>query len=216
MAIDQSTNSNPRQIEIPPHIGVTVVVSYLVMHTVWGRLVYGPYSFVIERAIFLALALFYVVVRLGFPLPQVIGSFRLPGPKDLRFFLLLSALGIILRLALKMAFQMAYPGADMAPLTLRRLVDECVVPPLSEEPVFRGLTLSCLAAVFDQRKWWLILLSAVIFSACHDARKIETLIATLMLGTILGIVFIRTKSLGGCMLLHAVWNAGIFLDLSAI
>jgi len=31
MAIDQSSNSNPRQIEIPPHIGVTVVVSYLVM-----------------------------------------------------------------------------------------------------------------------------------------------------------------------------------------
>jgi uncharacterized protein len=106
-------------------------------------------------------------------------------------------------------------GADTAILTPRAFIDECVIPPLNEEPVFRGLILSCLISVFDQRKWLLIVLSAVIFAACHNQAP-QWLIAIVIQGILYAIAFLKTKSLSGCMLLHAVWNLGLFVRLPTI
>jgi membrane protease YdiL (CAAX protease family) len=101
----------------------------------------------------------------------------------------------------------------MAVLNMRRLLDECVVSPLNEEPVFRGLVLLYLSSAFDRWRWEFVILSAAILSACHSAHQVVTSIATIILAAILAVFFLRTKSLSGSIVLYAAWNAGIFLDL---
>lgn len=197
---------------VPVHIGVIVVVGYLLLHMVWARLFYGSYSFVIERAVFLGLSLPCLMLRLRLPLRDLIGSFRFPKRENLWFCLGALALVVVLRMAVHLVADWNVPGSDTEPLNMRNLLYECVLPPLNEEPVFRGLVLLCLLPAFERRRWQLIILSAAIFSACHNLRRVETLIATMILGTILATFFLRTRSLSGSMVLHAVWNAGPFLD----
>lgn len=208
-----AATERPLEGGIPLHIGVTVVLSYLALHmTVW-HLIFGNYVFVVERAIFLTVVLLYLAIVWRIPLHESIGYFHLPERKHWRFFLGLLAAVIILRLAFKVGTNWVSPGADTIALTRRVFIDQVVIPPLNEEPVFRGLILSCLIPIFHQRRWLLIVLSAAIFAACHNA-AVSSLIAIMAGGILYAIAFLKTKSLSGCMLLHAVSNCGGFGDFS--
>ena len=204
----------PPDAGIPLDIGVTIVLSYLALHMVWGHLIFGNYVFVVERVAFLTVVLLYLIIIRRIPLHESIGYFHLPERKHWRLFLGLLAAVIILRLAIKAESQLEIVGADSEVLTLKAFIDECVIPPLNEETVFRGLVLSCLISVFNERRWLLIVLSAVIFAACHNA-PLHTLVAIMTGGILYAIAFLKTKSLTGCMLLHAVWNFGVFVGLPA-
>ena len=59
----------------------------------------------------------------------------------------------------------------------------------------------------------MVVLSAVIFSSVHPARFVEQQVSTFAMGLVLGYLFMRTRSLSSCMLLHAVSNAGVFVEL---
>jgi membrane protease YdiL (CAAX protease family) len=211
MATYLSTRNDGPPGGIPLPVGVSVVVSYLLLHAVWAQLVRGPYTFVVERVIFLILTVALLTIPLRLPLHQTIGHFRLPGRKDLRFYLLIIAAIVFCRMLMKGASEAISPGTDMASLTLRRFVDECVIPPLDEEPVFRGLIFLSLVPVFAPRRWPAVAFSAAVFASAHSARDLRAMIATPILGTLLAIAFLRTRSLSGSMLLHALWNAALFL-----
>jgi membrane protease YdiL (CAAX protease family) len=211
MTPDRLSEAAPPHEGLSPQVGVSIVVSYLLLHMVWAQLVRGPYAFVIERVIFLILVLPIVTVALRVPLHQAIGYLRLPKRKDLKFYFVVTSAIVVLRLALKAAAGLIKPGTDIALPTVERFIYECIIPPLNEEPVFRGLIILSLVSLFGRRKWPVIVLSTAIFVACHNVRQWETVIATLILGLLLGIAFIRTRSLSGSVLLHALWNAGLFL-----
>lgn len=199
---------------IPPHIGAAVVVLYLVTFSYWAQLLHVSLSFVIYRLCFLAIALTALIGGLGLPLSQTIGHLSLPGRAHRRF--VACALGgtILLRVAVKLVAQHVLHGTDMRAFTAWNFTTECIIPPLSEEPVFRGLLLLSLLSIFQTRHVAAILLSAAMFSALHSVHDLEQQIAAFLLGCLLGTVFVRTRSLSFCMLLHAGWNLMIFVRLS--
>ncbi|MSU51496.1 MAG: glutamate-5-semialdehyde dehydrogenase [Opitutus sp.] len=103
---------------------------------------------------------------------------------------------------------------DLAP-SLERLVEAAwlgpilavVIAPLTEEVVFRGLILRGLLGRW--RPWAAILTSAVLFSAMHfNPAQIPV---SLGLGIVLGWVYARTRSLGLCVLGHAINNSSTYL-----
>ena len=79
-----------------------------------------------------------------------------------------------------------------------------VVAPFCEELVFRGL----LTETLNEKapKFAVVLLPAVLFSLVHLPSPIAILY-TFVLGIVLGIIRLRTKSLVPCILLHSLFNA---------
>jgi membrane protease YdiL (CAAX protease family) len=80
----------------------------------------------------------------------------------------------------------------------------CVVAPLLEEMLFRGIVLRG----FLQRyaRWHAIVGSAVLFGAAH--LNIYQFLVGLVLGLVLGWLYERTRSLIPCIALHATYNTG--------
>jgi glutamate-5-semialdehyde dehydrogenase len=82
-----------------------------------------------------------------------------------------------------------------------------VVAPLVEEFVFRGLILRGLLARWAP--WSAILVSAALFGLIH--LNPAQLPVTLTLGIILGWAYVRTRSLGLCVIGHALNNATTYI-----
>jgi glutamate-5-semialdehyde dehydrogenase len=82
-----------------------------------------------------------------------------------------------------------------------------IVAPLVEEFVFRGLILRGLLARWTP--WPAILVSAALFGLIH--LNPAQLPVTLTLGVILGWVYVRTRSLGLCVIGHAINNATTYI-----
>lgn len=83
-----------------------------------------------------------------------------------------------------------------------------ILAPICEELVFRGLIISSLEGA--TKKWAAVIISAALFSIVH----LPSLIAlsyTFLLGLVLGFVYIKTKSLIPCILLHMAFNASNYL-----
>lgn len=53
---------------IPSHVGMTIAFGYMLFHSLWARVVFGSYSFVICRLFFLAFVLAYLSSALGYRL----------------------------------------------------------------------------------------------------------------------------------------------------
>ena len=74
--------------------------------------------------------------------------------------------------------------------------------PLTEELVFRGLILRGLIARQGVRR--AIVLQAILFAAVH--MNPWQFIPAFGMGLLLGWLFVKTRSLGACILFHAAWN----------
>lgn len=77
-----------------------------------------------------------------------------------------------------------------------------LVPPIVEETVCRGIVLRAMLARW--RPVWAVLASAVVFGAIH-MNPWQFVYAT-WIGLVIGWVYARTRSLGLCMLMHALNN----------
>ena len=83
-----------------------------------------------------------------------------------------------------------------------------LLAPICEELVFRGLIISSLEGT--TKKWLAVVISAILFSVVH----LPSLIAlgyTFLLAMVLGFVYIKTKSLIPCILMHMAFNASNYL-----
>ncbi len=83
-----------------------------------------------------------------------------------------------------------------------------VIAPLTEEIVFRGLILRGLLGRW--RPLAAIIASAALFALTH-LNPAQAPVA-FILGLILGLVYVRTRSLGLCMLGHALNNAATYIE----
>lgn len=82
-----------------------------------------------------------------------------------------------------------------------------LIAPLTEEVLFRGIILRGLLSRW--RPWAAILISALLFVLMHfNPAQAPVAFA---LGLALGWVYVRTRSLGLCMLGHALNNASVYL-----
>ena len=84
------------------------------------------------------------------------------------------------------------------------LVTVVVVAPLAEELFFRGLVLQMLWR-YTRHAWLAVCLSGLAFGAIHGQPQDILPLATR--GVVLGYLRLRTRSLGACIIAHALFNA---------
>lgn len=207
-ATDRVAAQKSNDWNVPIEIGAIIVVSYLTLRLFWQQSISGSYAFAIERALFLIAVIIYARIRYQWSPTVLLGSFRFPDRSHLRFVVAIVCISMVMRLAIKI-----YLGdVDHFGLSLSSFIDNCIVAPVNEEFVFRGLVISSLIGAFPRRKWGLILLAALIFTGVHRLYSIAA-ITLMAMGIVLGILFVRTRSITACVLLHGVWNSAVFLDL---
>lgn len=80
-----------------------------------------------------------------------------------------------------------------------------IVAPLTEELFFRGLLLQT-AWGMTGRAWPAIAISAVVFGLIHSTQP-QTVLPLATMGVVLGYIRVRYRSLGACVLVHALFNA---------
>jgi sodium transport system permease protein len=89
-----------------------------------------------------------------------------------------------------------------APSMLAVLCVFALAPAITEELAFRGFILSGLESM--RKRWAAILLSALFFGAAHAV--IQQSIITFVVGAVLGVIAVQTRSLIPCILFHATHN----------
>jgi membrane protease YdiL (CAAX protease family) len=100
----------------------------------------------------------------------------------------------------------------MAAPNIAAIVSACVLAPVLEEMLFRGLILR--AFLLQYPKWMAIFASAAIFGIAH--LNIYQFVVAFALGTVGGWLYERTRSLVPCIALHALYNTSLtVLDANA-
>jgi len=145
----------------------------------------------------------------------------LPRPQDWKIILLLLVAAVVGETAITVIGQHLKYGFSThinfipVPLTIQAVIDRCVLAPITEEIVFRGVFLGILLAQPQLTRWQAILLSAFIFLSEHTYHE-PTITATVASGGILfGIAYARTRSVVVGMLLHFAVNASTSTPLNA-
>jgi glutamate-5-semialdehyde dehydrogenase len=101
----------------------------------------------------------------------------------------------------------AVPGlGDLVGSSWQGMLLAVIVGPFVEELIFRGVILRGLLSRW--KPWLAIAVSALLFALMH-ANPVQTPIA-IVLGIVLGWVYVRTRSIGLCFLGHALNNFSAF------
>jgi uncharacterized protein len=87
----------------------------------------------------------------------------------------------------------------------------CVIAPFVEEMLFRGIFLRSFLHLYSKRE--AIIFSSMLFGIAH-LNVYQTLVG-LILGSLLGWLYVRTHSLWPCIAAHAVYNFAVFIPYSA-
>jgi len=116
------------------------------------------------------------------------------------------------------------PGGDLMQLetVVSRIIDSApgiwavllvfaVAPAVIEEFAFRGFILSGFQSF--QKKWQAILLTSILFGLAHGV--IQQTMITFVVGMILGLIAVQTKSILPCILFHLTHNSLAVLLSSA-
>lgn len=91
----------------------------------------------------------------------------------------------------------------MASNTLPMLVATCLLAPILEEMLFRGIILRSFLQQYS--RWASIVGSAAIFGLAH--LNVYQFVVGLVMGTALGWLYERSRSLWPCIILHAAYNS---------
>lgn len=90
---------------------------------------------------------------------------------------------------------------------LPQVVLVCVLAPVLEEMLFRGIILRSFLAQYE--RWYAIAGSAVVFGFAHG--NIYQLVSATLFGLLAGWLYERTRSLVPCIALHAANNVGVMV-----
>ena len=104
--------------------------------------------------------------------------------------------------------ELALQGQDWVALTLF-FVTASIAAPIFEEIMFRGFLLPSLTKYLPM--WGAILASSLLFAVAH--LNISEVLPLAILGTVLGVVYTRSRNLLSSILLHSLWNGGTLLSL---
>ena len=85
-----------------------------------------------------------------------------------------------------------------------------VCAPVWEEAIFRGFLLPSLTRYMPLTA--AIVVSALSFAGAHFS--LQRFLPLVLLGIIFGTLLVRTRNLLPCVLLHSLWNAYIFWQLT--
>ncbi|MFP5076274.1 CPBP family intramembrane glutamic endopeptidase [Rhizobium sp. YIM 134829] len=141
------------------------------------------------------------------PIAQLTGRIDVPEKEHWRLLAFALAAIVAVRITVKLWARSIDPSYDFVDLTGETIFDLCVLPPLFEEPIFRGIVLTAVCVLFRDRVVPIFLFSSVIFSAMHDVSYAPQQVGTFCLNLITSVVALRTRSLSASILLHATFNA---------
>lgn len=192
------------------------IVGYLALHAIWSQCVFGPYSFVYLRLFYLAgiAGLLLIGGRPAEIRAYFVGRI-LPQNGILGFAVML--LGLV---AVRMADVALRVWAHMATTyNPDRLFGECLVAPLNEEIVFRGIFLAVLLQQMSRQVWLAILIDALVTASVHNlilqnAFSVDLFLALFIVNTLLGWIYFRTRSVLCCIFAHSLWNVFSFIPFS--
>jgi len=117
-----------------------------------------------------------------------------------------SAFNLLVRIAPLSAWEEAM-FSRMADGSVAAVLAVCVVAPLLEEMLFRGIVLRGFLQRYP--RWQAIFLSALLFGAAH--MNIYQFVVGAIMGTVLAWLYERTRSLIPCIALHAAYNSATLL-----
>ncbi|WP_228016809.1 CPBP family intramembrane glutamic endopeptidase [Synechocystis sp. LEGE 06083] len=84
-----------------------------------------------------------------------------------------------------------------------------ILAPVFEEIIFRGFLLPALTRYFPVSV--AIILSSLLFAIAH--LNVSEILPLFVLGSVLGLVYSRSRNLLSSMILHSLWNSGTLLSL---
>ncbi|PLK46957.1 CPBP family intramembrane glutamic endopeptidase [Uliginosibacterium sp. TH139] len=188
---------------------LALTVSYASAHLIALQLIYGDYVFAYLRAIFLFVFIALMAAK-GVRLKEFLDkAIDLAKPKcSILFVIAIALTAVVLRV---LVFNVNHEST--LSITARGLVDHCIVAPLNEELLFRGIVLTALlrnmkSAVIA------IAISAAFFASCHNLRDFLHFIPLFLGGCLYGIAFYVTRSISIPVALHSIWNIGGFVNVS--
>lgn len=191
--------------------GALITIGYLSLHKLWADLGSGNLMFVKFRIAFALLVVVPAIYVLGLGTAARHVRDALVGrPSHYWRFLPLLMLTILCRWAIE--WLRPFP---VEPLTLPAFLDNCVIAPVNEELVFRGILFFSLLALFRSNTL-AVLSSALVFTAAHYLSAVGQLLPLGLLGILLAVSVVQTRSLLLAMLLHATWNCAMFIPLPGI
>lgn len=88
-------------------------------------------------------------------------------------------------------------------------ITSITVAPIIEEIIFRGFGITALKKTIGTR--WAILLSAFCFALLHIYSGVFWLMATFIFAIVLGLIYLKSKSIYVCIVAHFTMNLGIGL-----
>jgi len=182
---------------------------YMAAHFIWKELVFGEYSFVALRLFYITffVLLFCLEKRYQSISSMLVGKSL--SRKDVISFSWFAVGCLVFRLINRAVL----PG-EAAFFSVKMFVDNCVIAPLNEEIVFRGIILAGLLATFPERKIESIVLSTVIFAVSHQDALSFPFFSSLLLGGLLyGVCYVRYRNVVSCLILHSAWNAMGFFHI---
>src|ERR1700677_2859767 len=183
---------------------ITIVV-YLALFTIWKQAIYVPDCFVILRLLFLAGVA--VLLLANDSHDEIRGYFIGRILPDLKIFQVIRTLAYFVsgRLAM-LALNPAWIKGGHTPW------DDCVVAPINEEMIFRGLFTAILLQHLPGRPALAIAISTLVFITTHHVSKsgggfdFNYLLSLSLSGCLLGWTYWKSESGPFCMLCHSVWN----------
>jgi membrane protease YdiL (CAAX protease family) len=99
----------------------------------------------------------------------------------------------------------------MASNSLPNIVATCLLAPLLEEMLFRGVFLRAFLQQYP--RWVAIWSSALIFGVAH--MNVYQFLVALLIGVMAGWLYERTRSLVPCVALHGFYNVAVTVDAAA-
>ncbi|CAA2102533.1 CPBP family intramembrane glutamic endopeptidase [Variovorax paradoxus] len=119
---------------------------------------------------------------------------------------LTSALQLLTLLVPPSAWEQSY-FSRMADGSVAAVLAVCVMAPMLEEMLFRGIVLRGFLRRYP--RWQAIFMSALLFGAAH--MNIYQFVVGFVMGTVLAWLYERTRSLIPCIALHAAYNTTTLL-----
>lgn len=116
-----------------------------------------------------------------------------------------TGMDLLLTAALPLSTWEEQAFARMVGGNLGAIAGTCLLAPVLEEMLFRGIILRSFLVQYE--RWGAIAGSALIFGVAH--LNIYQFIGAFIVGLVLGWLFERSRSLFPCILLHATYNSAI-------
>jgi membrane protease YdiL (CAAX protease family) len=200
------TNGSAEKTENQGSLTPICIAVYLALHAIWIEATSGEYNLVYLRVGFLfSVGLLLLCRRRAQEIiPYFFGRFL---PSIELFSALLIVAGVI---ALRIVVELwnNYPPMDGTKI----FIDDCIIAPINEEIVFRGVFMAVLLQQMPRHPYAAIWIGTLIFVSTHNLH-VHAIVSLVLLGWLLGWIYYCGRSVPFCILCHFLWNAIPFIPL---